>query len=160
MSLAYHSRVTIDQLPGRAGGLLATATPVGVSGSDREANRSIFLGRHEHERKRVVAIEARREALRRLVASADSAGFSEPLAAKGKVMFAKACELGLEGIVSAGGKLLKDWPSRNWLKARKPELRQDVSPCPAMAHSLVSDVRGPTPALVWDDRRLRWVTLS
>ena len=32
--------------------------------------------------------------------------FSEALAAKGAVVFAKACELGLEGIVSKRGQLL------------------------------------------------------
>ena len=43
--------------------------------------------------------EARREALSRLIAGADGV-FSEALAAEGAVVFAKACELGLEGIVS------------------------------------------------------------
>ena len=121
-----------------------------------------FFGRqhHEHERKSVVAIEAGREALLRLVADADGAELAHRSPPRARSCSPKRPSLVLRGIVSGGGKLLKDWPSRNWLKARKPELRQDVSPCPAMAQSLVSDVRGPTPALVWDDRRLRWVTLS
>ena len=51
---------------------------------------------------RLRPIEARREALLRLVAKRRSDGilFSEALAAEGAVVFAKACQLGLEGIVS------------------------------------------------------------
>jgi bifunctional non-homologous end joining protein LigD len=48
------------------------------------------------------ALEKRREALMRLVAKrrSDAILFSEALAEEGAVVFAKACELGLEGIVS------------------------------------------------------------
>jgi len=49
---------------------------------------------------RLGAIEARREALMRLAAGVEGIVFSEALAAEGAVVFAKACQLGLEGIVS------------------------------------------------------------
>jgi bifunctional non-homologous end joining protein LigD len=43
--------------------------------------------------------------------------FSEALAAEGAVVFAKACELGLEGIVSKReGRFYKSGKSRNRLK--------------------------------------------
>jgi ATP-dependent DNA ligase len=59
----------------------------------------------------------------RLVAKrrGDGVLFSEALAEKGAVVFAKACELGLEGIVSKrAGSLYKSGPSRNWLKTKNP----------------------------------------
>ena len=41
------------------------------------------------------------------------------LAAEGAVVFAKACELGLEGIHPGGeGSFYKSGKSRNWLKTR------------------------------------------
>jgi bifunctional non-homologous end joining protein LigD len=45
-------------------------------------------------------LEKRRKALARLVAGLDGVLFSEALAAEGAAAFAKACKLGLEGIVS------------------------------------------------------------
>jgi bifunctional non-homologous end joining protein LigD len=43
--------------------------------------------------------------------------FSEAIVAEGSVVFAKACELGLEGIVSKRtGSFYKSGKSRNWLK--------------------------------------------
>jgi bifunctional non-homologous end joining protein LigD len=45
--------------------------------------------------------------------------FSEALAAEGAVVFDKACELGLEGIVSKReGSLYRSGKSRNWLKTK------------------------------------------
>ena len=45
--------------------------------------------------------------------------FSEALAAEGEVVFAKACELGLERIVSKReGSFYRSGKSRNWLKTR------------------------------------------
>jgi len=47
--------------------------------------------------------------------------FSEALAAEGMVVFAKACELGLEGIVSKrAGSFYKSGKSPNWLKTINP----------------------------------------
>jgi bifunctional non-homologous end joining protein LigD len=45
-------------------------------------------------------LEERREALSRLVAGATTFLFSEALTAEGAIVFAKACQMGLEGIVS------------------------------------------------------------
>ncbi len=47
--------------------------------------------------------------------------FSEALEADGAIVFAKACELGVEGIVSKrlGGVYLSG-PCRNWLKVKNP----------------------------------------
>jgi bifunctional non-homologous end joining protein LigD len=69
-------------------------------------------------------LEARREGLMRLVANRRGDGilFNESLAAEGAVVFAKACELGLEGIVSKrAGSLYRSGPSRNWLKTKNPD---------------------------------------
>ncbi len=45
-------------------------------------------------------LEVRRAKLEPLVADADAILFSEAIAAEGALVFAKACEMGLEGIVS------------------------------------------------------------
>jgi ATP-dependent DNA ligase len=46
---------------------------------------------------------------------------SSPLAAEGALVFGKACELGLEGIVSKRqGSFYKSGKSRNWLKTVNP----------------------------------------
>jgi bifunctional non-homologous end joining protein LigD len=69
-------------------------------------------------------LEARREALMRLVAKRRGDGilFNEALAEEGAVVFAKACELGLEGIVSKrAGSLYRSGPTRNWLKTKNPD---------------------------------------
>jgi ATP-dependent DNA ligase len=60
----------------------------------------------------------------RLVAKrrGDGVLFSEALAEEGAVVFAKACELGLEGVVSKrAGSFYKSGPSRNWLKTINPK---------------------------------------
>jgi bifunctional non-homologous end joining protein LigD len=45
----------------------------------------------------------------------------QPLLAEGAIVFAKACEMGLEGIVSKrAGSLYRSGRSRNWLKTRNP----------------------------------------
>ena len=68
------------------------------------------------------AIEARRKALSRLVDSTKAIVFSEALAAEGAVVFAKACELGLEGIVSKrAGSFFESGKSRNWPKTINPD---------------------------------------
>jgi bifunctional non-homologous end joining protein LigD len=64
------------------------------------------------------------EALMRLVAKRRGDGilFNEALAEEGAVVFAKACELGLEGIVSKrAGSFYRSGPSRNWLKTKNPD---------------------------------------
>jgi bifunctional non-homologous end joining protein LigD len=48
--------------------------------------------------------------------------FNEALAAVSAVVFAKACELGLEGIVSMrAGSFYRSGRSRNWLKTKNPD---------------------------------------
>jgi bifunctional non-homologous end joining protein LigD len=79
------------------------------------------LMRLEGEDLRLRPLEERREALSRLVAGLDGVLFSEAIEAEGAVVFAKACELGLEGIVSKrAGSLYKSGRSRNWLKTINP----------------------------------------
>ena len=71
---------------------------------------------------RLRPLEARREALKQLVAGVDRLLFSEALAAEGAVVFAKACDLGLEGIVSKRqGSFYRSGKSRNWLKTKNPD---------------------------------------
>jgi ATP-dependent DNA ligase len=80
------------------------------------------LLRLEGDDQRPRPIEARRETLMRLVEGVDRILFGEALAAVGGVLFAKACELGLEGIVSKReGSFYKSGPSRNWLKTKNPD---------------------------------------
>jgi bifunctional non-homologous end joining protein LigD len=46
----------------------------------------------------------------------------QALAAEGAVVFAHACKLGLEGIVSKRvGSLYRSGKSRNWLKTKNPD---------------------------------------
>jgi ATP-dependent DNA ligase len=57
--------------------------------------------------------------LARLIAGA---AVSEALAAEGVLVFAKAWELGLEGVVSKRAcNLYRSVPSRNWLKTKDPD---------------------------------------
>jgi bifunctional non-homologous end joining protein LigD len=69
-------------------------------------------------------LEKRREALMWLVAKrrGDGIVFSDALEAEGALVFAKACEMGLEGIVSKReGSFYKSGPSRAWLKTKNPD---------------------------------------
>jgi hypothetical protein len=60
--------------------------------------------------------------LSQLVARVDDIQFSEALAAEGALVFAHACKLGLEGIVSKrASSLYRSQASRSWLKCRNPE---------------------------------------
>jgi bifunctional non-homologous end joining protein LigD len=64
----------------------------------------------------------RREALSQLIAGIDSIQFSRGFAGDGATVFAHACKLGLEGIVSKRvGSRYRSGPSRNWLKCLNPE---------------------------------------
>jgi ATP-dependent DNA ligase len=70
---------------------------------------------------RLSPIEERREALSGLVAGLGGVLFSEAIEAEGALVFAKACELGLEGIVSKrAGSLYRSGTSRHWLKCKNP----------------------------------------
>jgi bifunctional non-homologous end joining protein LigD len=67
-------------------------------------------------------LEERRQALSRLVAGVDDIRFSKSVADDGALVFAKARELGLEGIVSKrAGSRYRSGTSRSWLKCQNPE---------------------------------------
>jgi bifunctional non-homologous end joining protein LigD len=70
-------------------------------------------------------LEERRAALSPLVAGVDGILFSDSLVADGALVFAKACELGLEGIVSkrAGGRYLSG-NSRQRVKSKNPDFER------------------------------------
>jgi hypothetical protein len=64
----------------------------------------------------------------RLVASDGGILFSEALAAEGAIVFAKACDLGLEGIVSKReGSFYRCARSQQLAQDQEPEFRQDVT---------------------------------
>ena len=66
-------------------------------------------------------IEERRAALSPLFSGIDCVLFSDALAAEGALVFAKACELGLEGIVSKRvGSRCSSGNSRQWVKSKNP----------------------------------------
>jgi len=71
-------------------------------------------------------LEERRAALSPLVAGVDGILFSDALAAEGALVFAKACELGLEGIVSKrAGSRYWSGNSRHWLKSKNPAFMRE-----------------------------------
>ena len=72
-------------------------------------------------------LEERRKRLARLIAAgADGVVFGEALATEGALVFAKACALGLEGIVSKRvSSLYWRGNSRQWLKT-EPRVREGV----------------------------------
>jgi bifunctional non-homologous end joining protein LigD len=79
------------------------------------------LLRVDGEDRRKLALETRRAELESLVGGLDAIQFSEAIAAEGAVVIAKACELGLEGIVSKRlGGAYWSGRSRNWLKVKNP----------------------------------------
>jgi len=87
---------------------------------------------HNEEDLRQRPLEERREALSRLIAGLGGIVFSEAIAAEGAIVFAKACEMGLEGIVSKRvGSRYWSGPSRQWLKSKNPEFSRTTS---ARAH--------------------------
>ena len=70
-------------------------------------------------------LEERRAALSPLVAGVGNILFSDALVAEGALVFAKACELGLEGIVSKrAGSRYSSGNSRQWLKSKNPEFER------------------------------------
>jgi bifunctional non-homologous end joining protein LigD len=70
---------------------------------------------------RKLALEVRRAELEALINPDGAIMFSEAIEEDGDLVFAKACELGVEGIVSKrlGGVYLSG-PCRNWLKVKNP----------------------------------------
>ena len=78
------------------------------------------------------ALEARRARLEPLVSDADAILFSEAIASEGGLVFAKACEMGLEGIVSKRlGGLYWSGRCKNWLKVKNPAFQRNrTAPLP------------------------------
>ena len=71
------------------------------------------------------ALEERRDALARLIRGVDGVVFSEALATEGAIVFAHACKLGLEGIVSKRLRSrYRSGTSRNWLMCLNPEFQR------------------------------------
>ena len=63
--------------------------------------------------------------LRELVRGVDGVVFSEALATEGAIVFAHACKLGREGIVSKrAASRYRGGTSRNWLKVLNPEFQR------------------------------------
>jgi len=70
-------------------------------------------------------LEERRDALWRLVHGVGGILFSDALAAEGAIVFAKACELGLEGIVpKRAGSRYSSGNSRQWVKSKNPDFER------------------------------------
>jgi bifunctional non-homologous end joining protein LigD len=68
---------------------------------------------------------ASRTGSRSCVAGVDGILFSDALVADGALVFAKACELGLEGIVSKrAGSRYSSGNSRQWLKSKNPDFER------------------------------------
>jgi bifunctional non-homologous end joining protein LigD len=69
--------------------------------------------------------DERREALARLVTGVDGVRFSAALTTERATVFAHACKLGLEGIVSKrAGSRYRSGTSRNWLKVLNPDFQR------------------------------------
>jgi bifunctional non-homologous end joining protein LigD len=70
-------------------------------------------------------LEVRRAQLESLVAGVDGLMFSEAIGGDGALVFAHACKLGLEGIVSKRlGGVYSSGRCRNWLKVKKPDFQR------------------------------------
>ena len=95
-------------------------------GGERASFVAFDLLQFEREDWRMLPLKARRAQLESLVAGIDAIRFSKGLAAAdGATVFAHACKLGLEGIVSKrASSLYRSGTSRNWLKCLNPEFRR------------------------------------
>jgi bifunctional non-homologous end joining protein LigD len=91
-------------------------------GGDRASLVAFDLLRIDGRDIRESGLEDRRATLKQLVTGIEGVLFSESISAKGALVFAKAVELGLEGIVSKrAGSLHRSGRSRNWLKTINPD---------------------------------------
>jgi bifunctional non-homologous end joining protein LigD len=94
-------------------------------GAKRASYIAFDLLRHDGKDIRLIAIEKRRAALKQLVAdAADGLLFSEAIEAEGALVFAEACKLGLEGIVSKRAGSLRQQAAVE--KVQKPGVRQNL----------------------------------
>ena len=77
------------------------------------------------EDRRKEPLEVRRAELDALVAGIDGILFSEAIEAEGAIVFQKAVEMGLEGIVSKRlGSVYWGGRMRNWVKIKNPDFRR------------------------------------
>jgi bifunctional non-homologous end joining protein LigD len=93
--------------------------------SNRGAAEASFVAfdllQFEGEDWRKLPLEIRRAQLESVVSGIDGLTFSEAIEADGATVFAHACRLGLEGIVSKRlGGLYASGRCRNWLKVKNP----------------------------------------
>jgi len=93
----------------------------------RGAERATFVAfdllNVEGEDFRKSPLEVRRAELETLTEPNGASIFSEAIESEGAIVFAKACELGIEGIVSKRLGVYWSGPCRNWLKVKKPAFR-------------------------------------
>ena len=90
-------------------------------GGERASLVAFDLLRLDERDFRESRLEDRRATLKRLVTGVDGVLFSESITAEGALVFAKAVELGLEGIVSKrSGSLYRSGTSKSWLKIKNP----------------------------------------
>jgi len=95
------------------------------AGGERASFVAFDLLSLEGDNLRQRPLEERREALSHLVAGVDGVRFSAALATEGAIVFAHACKLGLEGIVSKRAlSRYRSGASRNWLKCLNPEFQR------------------------------------
>jgi bifunctional non-homologous end joining protein LigD len=74
---------------------------------------------------RSMPLEVRSAQLKSLVAGVDAIKFSEAIEGDGAIVFAHACKLGLEGIISKRlGGIYSSGRCRNWLKVKNPEFER------------------------------------
>jgi bifunctional non-homologous end joining protein LigD len=105
----------------RPDGLSDFTALVTRQGAERASFLAFDLLTLEGEDLRLSPLEGRRAALLRLVGGLDGVLFSETIEGEGELVFAKACEMGLEGIVSKrAGSFYKSGRCRNWLKSKNP----------------------------------------
>ena len=94
-------------------------------GGERAAYVAFDLMRLNGQDIRLQPLEDRRKALSRLVAGVENILFSEAIEAEGALVFAKACEMGLEGIVSKrAGSLYRSGNGRQRLKCKNPAFQR------------------------------------
>jgi bifunctional non-homologous end joining protein LigD len=91
----------------------------------RGAERASFVAfdvlQVDGEDQRKLPLEVRRAELHGLLADQNAILFSEAIEADGTLVFAKACAMGLEGIVSKRlGSAYSSGRCRSWLKVKNP----------------------------------------
>jgi bifunctional non-homologous end joining protein LigD len=90
-------------------------------GAKRAAYIAFDLLRHDGKDIRLSAIEKRRTVLKQLITGIDGLLFSQAIQAEGALVFAEACKLGLEGIVSKrAGSLYRSGSGPQWKKCKNP----------------------------------------